>query len=154
MINFITTLPTVDWVAQSVQWLTTGWTVRDRIPVGTRFSAHPDRPWSPPSFLYNGYRVFPGVKVRPRRAADHSSPSSAAVMEEYSYTCTHPLGHTGLVTGSLYLFYYSIIYIFIFLAIYSLQIFDHKLYTFFFSPRRTTWHSCRILTTHRECANE
>ena len=24
-----------------------GWTVRDRIPVGTRFSAHPDRPWGP-----------------------------------------------------------------------------------------------------------
>ena len=36
-----------------------GWTVRDRIPVGTRFSARPDRPWGPPSLLYNGYRVFP-----------------------------------------------------------------------------------------------
>ena len=21
---------------------------------------HPDRPWGPPSLLYNGYRVFPG----------------------------------------------------------------------------------------------
>ena len=41
--------------------------------------------------------------MRPGRAADHSSPSSAAVMEEYSYTSTHPLGHTGPVTGSLYL---------------------------------------------------
>jgi hypothetical protein len=30
-------------------------------------------------------------------------PSSAAVMEEYSYIFTHPLGHTGPVTGSLYL---------------------------------------------------
>jgi len=30
----------------------------------------------------NGYRVFPGGKVRPGRAADHSPPSSAAVMEE------------------------------------------------------------------------
>ena len=47
-------------VAQSVQRLTTGWTVRDRIPVGTRFSVRPDRPWGPPSPLYNGYRVFPG----------------------------------------------------------------------------------------------
>jgi len=28
------------------------------------------------------YRVFPGSKVRPGRAADHSPPSSAAVMEE------------------------------------------------------------------------
>ena len=40
--------------------------------------------------------------MRPGRAADHSPPSSAAVMEEYSYTCTHPLGHAGPVTGSLY----------------------------------------------------
>jgi len=32
--------------------------------------------------LYNGYPVFPGGKVRPGRVADHSPPSSAAVMEE------------------------------------------------------------------------
>jgi len=32
----------------------------DRIPVGARFSARPDRPWGPFSLLYNGYRVFPG----------------------------------------------------------------------------------------------
>jgi len=31
------------------------------------------------------------------------SDDSAAVMEEYSYTSTHPLGHTRPVTGSLYL---------------------------------------------------
>ena len=54
----------------------------DRIPVGTRYSARPDRPSGPPSLLYNGYRVFPGGKVLPGRAADHSPPSSAAVMEE------------------------------------------------------------------------
>ena len=43
----------------------------------------PSRPaLGPPSLLYNGYRVFPGGKVRPGRAADHSPPSSAAVMEE------------------------------------------------------------------------
>ena len=41
--------------------------------------------------------------MRPERDADHSPPSSAAVMEEYSNTSTHPLGHTGPVTGSLYL---------------------------------------------------
>ena len=45
-------------------------------------SARPDRPWGPHSLLYNGYRVFPGGKVRPGSAADHSPPSSAAVMEE------------------------------------------------------------------------
>ena len=43
---------------------------------------HLYRPWGPPSLLYNGYRVFPWGKVRPGRAADHSPPSSAAVMEE------------------------------------------------------------------------
>ena len=80
--------------------MTTGWTVGDRIPVGTRFSARPDRPWGPSSLLYNGYRVFPGGKVRPGRAADHLPPSNGAVMEEQSYTSTHPLGQT----GSLYLY--------------------------------------------------
>ena len=52
---------------------------------------------------------IPGLsqgKVRPGRAADHSPPSSAAVMEEYSYTSTHHLGHTGPVTGSLYFYLY------------------------------------------------
>ena len=43
----------------------------------------PSRPaLGPPNLLYNGYRVFPGGKVRPGRAADHSPSSSAAVMEE------------------------------------------------------------------------
>ena len=46
------------------------------------FRTYPDRPWGPPSLLKNGYRFFPGGKVRPGRAADHSPPSSAAVMEE------------------------------------------------------------------------
>jgi len=36
-------------------------------------------PIQPPA---NGYRVFPEGKVRPGLAADHSPPSSAAVMEE------------------------------------------------------------------------
>ena len=39
----------------------------------------PDRPWGPPSLLYNGYRVFHGGKVRPGRDADPSPPSSAEV---------------------------------------------------------------------------
>ena len=35
----------------------------DRIPVGARFfRTRPERPWGPPSLLYNGYRVFPGGK--------------------------------------------------------------------------------------------
>jgi hypothetical protein len=36
----------------------------------------------PATCTYNGYGVFPGGKVRPGRAADHSPPSSASVMEE------------------------------------------------------------------------
>ena len=54
--------------------------------MGARFSARPDRPWGPPSLLYNGYRVFPGGKVRPRRDADPSPTSSVVVKKEYSYT--------------------------------------------------------------------
>ena len=34
----------------------------------------PDRPWGPPRLLYNGYRVFPGGKERPKRDADPSPP--------------------------------------------------------------------------------
>jgi hypothetical protein len=54
----------------------------NQIPVRARFSARPDWPWSPLSLPYNGYRVFHGGKVRPGRAADHSTPSSAEVLEE------------------------------------------------------------------------
>jgi len=39
---------------------------------GEIFHTSPDRPWGPPSILYNGYRVFPGGKVLPRRDADPS----------------------------------------------------------------------------------
>ena len=37
---------------------------------------------------------FSQGKLQPGRAADPSPPSSAAVMEHYSYTSIHPLGHT------------------------------------------------------------
>jgi len=46
---------------------------------GEIFRTSPDRPWGPPSLLYNGYRVFPGGKLQPRRDADPSPPSSAEV---------------------------------------------------------------------------
>jgi hypothetical protein len=39
----------------------------------------PDRPWGPPNLLYNGYRVFPGGRMRPGRDADPSPPSSSTV---------------------------------------------------------------------------
>ena len=46
---------------------------------GEIFRNSPDRPWGPPSLLYNGYRVFPVGKERPVRDADPLTPSSAAV---------------------------------------------------------------------------
>jgi hypothetical protein len=53
-------------IAQSVQRLATGWTVRGSNPGGGDIlRSRPDRPWGPSSLLYNGYRVsFPGVKRR------------------------------------------------------------------------------------------
>ena len=58
------------------------------------FRTYPGRPWGPPSLLYNGYRLLPGRKERPGRAADHSPPSSAVVKKEQSYTSTPPMGCT------------------------------------------------------------
>jgi hypothetical protein len=48
---------------------------------GEIFLTCPDRPWGPASLLYNGYRVFPGGKLRPRRDADPSPPSSVVDMK-------------------------------------------------------------------------
>ena len=51
-------------IAQSVQRLATGWTVRGSNSVGGEiFRTRPDRLWGPPSLLYDGYRVFPGGKA-------------------------------------------------------------------------------------------
>ena len=53
-------------------------TVRESNPGGGEiFRTCSDRPWGPPSLLYNRYRVFPGGKVLPGRDADPSLPSSA-----------------------------------------------------------------------------
>jgi len=46
------------------------------------FSALPHWSWGSTSLLYNGYRVFPGGKIRPGRTVDHSPSYSAALMEE------------------------------------------------------------------------
>jgi hypothetical protein len=85
--------------------------VRGSNPGGSEiFRTCTDRPWGPPSLLYNGYRVFPGAKERPRRDADPSPPSSAVVIKGYSYTSTPPMGRTActepqcLYKGDLYLY--------------------------------------------------
>jgi hypothetical protein len=60
--------------------LATDWTVLGSNPGGGEiFRTCPDRPWGPPSLLYNGYRVFPGGRMRPGRDADPSPRSSAEV---------------------------------------------------------------------------
>jgi hypothetical protein len=60
--------------------LATGWTVEGSNHGGGEiFRTCPDRPWGPPSLLYNVYRVFLGGWKRPGRDADPSAPSSAEV---------------------------------------------------------------------------
>ena len=81
---------------------------------GEIFRTSPDRPWDPPSLLYNGYRGIPGGKERPGRDADPSPPSSAVVKKEQSFTSTPPMGRTActepqcLYKGVLYLRRYII----------------------------------------------
>ena len=51
-------------IAQSVQRLDTGWTVRESNPGGSETFLHPSRrAMDLLSLLHNGYRVFPGSKV-------------------------------------------------------------------------------------------
>jgi hypothetical protein len=60
-IHFYSPIPIamVGRVTQSVYRLTTGWTFRGSKPGGGEiFRTRPDRPWGPPSLLYNGYRAF------------------------------------------------------------------------------------------------
>jgi len=49
--SFETLVPSTKLQAVPEHCLTTGWTVRDRIPVETRFSARLDQPCGPPSLL-------------------------------------------------------------------------------------------------------
>jgi len=63
--------------------MTAGWTVWESNPGGDEiYRTCSDRLWGPHSLLYNGYRVFPGGKVRPGRDADPSPASSAVVKKE------------------------------------------------------------------------
>jgi len=94
-------------IAQSVERLATGWTVRGSNPGrGEIFRTCPDRPWGPPSLLYNGYRVFPGGKERQGRDADPSPPSSAVGHERVELYLYSHLGLRGLLYGELCLYLY------------------------------------------------
>jgi len=67
----------------------------DRIPVGARFSAPVQTgPEAHPSLLYNGYRLFPGGKVRPGRDADPSPPYSAEVKNRVELYLYSPQWHS------------------------------------------------------------
>jgi hypothetical protein len=89
-------------VAQSVKRLATGCTARGSNPGGGEiFRTCPDRPWGPPSLLYNGYRVFPGSKERPGRDADPSPPSSAVGHERVELYICSPYGSCGLYRASV-----------------------------------------------------
>ena len=85
--------PDVGRVVQSVLRLATGWTVRGSNPGGVKiFRTRPDRPWGPPSLLYNGYREFSGGKAS-EAWRYHPHPSSAEVkgrVELYLYSASGP----------------------------------------------------------------
>ena len=75
----------LEWsaIAQSEQLLGPSWTVRGSISGGREiFRTRLDRPWGPPSLLFNRYRVsFPGVNL-PGRGVDNPSPFSGKVKKE------------------------------------------------------------------------
>jgi hypothetical protein len=68
---------------------------------GEIFRTCPDRPWGPPSLLYNGYRVFPGGKERPGRDADPSLPSSTVGHERVELYLYFRYGPYGLYRASV-----------------------------------------------------
>jgi len=68
---------------------------------GEIFHICPDRPWGPPSLLYNGYLVFLGGKERPGRDADPSPPSSAVGHERVELYLYSPYGTYGLYRASV-----------------------------------------------------
>ena len=65
------------------------------------FRTCPDRPWGPPSLLYNGYRVFLGGKERPGRDADPSPPFSAVGHEGVELYLHSPCGPYGMYRASV-----------------------------------------------------
>ena len=79
-----------------------GWTLRGLKPDGGEiFRTCPDRPWGPPSLLYNGYSFFPRGKERPGCDADPSPPSSAVGHERVELYLYSPCGSYGLYRASV-----------------------------------------------------
>jgi hypothetical protein len=77
-----------------------GWAVRGSNPGGGEiFRTRPDRPWGPPSLVYNGGRVMPGGEVkRPGRGVEHTL-CSAEVKERIELYLYFPTGSSWPVLG-------------------------------------------------------
>jgi len=93
-------------IEQSVWRLATGWKIRGSNPGGGEiFRTRPDRPWGPPSLLYNEYRVsFPGVK-RPGRGVDRPPPFRVEVKERIELYLYSPSGPSWPVMGWTLLYF-------------------------------------------------
>ena len=98
-------------VAQSVQRLATGWTVRGSNPGGIRiFGNCPDRSWGAPSLMYSGHWVFPGGKEWPGMTLIPHPLLVPWSRKGQSYTSTPPMGRRTctepqcLYRGALYLY--------------------------------------------------
>jgi len=92
-------------IAQSVQRSVRSWTFRgSNHGEGEIFFTCPDRPWGPPSLLYNRYRVIPGGKAA---GTWRWSPTPPGVeVKEYICTSALPLGLHGLFYCKFYPFFY------------------------------------------------
>ena len=98
-------------IAQSVQWLTMGWTVWGSNPSGAEiFPTHPDWPWGPPSLLHDECWVsFLGVK-RPWHGIILPPPSSAEVKERVELYLYSPSGLSWPLLGQNLPFFISVKY--------------------------------------------
>jgi hypothetical protein len=78
----------------------TDWTVRESNHCAVEiFRTRPDRPWNPPIFPQNGYRVsFPGVE-RPGRDVDHPPLSNAKAKERIDLYFCFPSRPSWFVLG-------------------------------------------------------
>jgi hypothetical protein len=71
---------------------------------GEIFRTRVDRPWGPPSLLYNRYRVFPGGRVARGMALTTHPHLAPMLKKENSYISTPTLGLRGLLQGELQLY--------------------------------------------------
>ena len=89
-------------VSRYGNWTVEGGSRDSVVDIATRYGSNsggceiflvcPDRPWGPPSILYNGYRVCTGGK-QTGRGVDHPPSSSAEVKERvelYLYSTSGP----------------------------------------------------------------